>query len=466
MHAVTARASPPAEVTLFQIIMDDAGMECTDHSAAAEGRPAGWPGEPVYLDYNATTPVDARVAEAARPYWDQWFGNPSSDHAYGEQPRRAVARAREQVAALLGAAAGEIVFTGSGSEADQLAIRGALLAGLRARPGGTPRVITQVTEHPAVLDCCEALHRWHGADVTLLPVNGSGLVSPEAVADALASPAQAGDPAVVTVMLANNETGAMQPITEIAAAAHEHGALLHVDAAQAGGKTGIDVAALGADLLTVVGHKMYGPKGIAALYVRAGTALEPIIYGGGQERGLRSGTENVALIAALGAAAEVAAADLAGGAQARLASLRDRLHARLAAALPGRVELNGPPIRRLPTTLNVSITGLLGHELLAATPGVAASTGSACHSGQHRPSPVLTAMGLGEDRALAAIRLSVGRWTTEADTDSAATQLAAAAIRLIGPAGRAGEDAMTLRAGEDTPARTAGGHAEAVTGRG
>jgi cysteine desulfurase len=391
--------------------------------------------EPVYLDYNATTPVDARVAEAARPFWNQWFGNPSSGHAYGEQPRQAVARAREQVAALLGAAPGEIVFTGSGSEADQLAIRGAVLAGLRARPGATPRVITQVTEHPAVLACCEALQRWHGAEVTRLPVDTAGLVSPEAVANALARPAPSRAPAVVSVMLANNETGAIQPITEIAAAAHAHGAILHVDAAQAVGKTGIDVTVLGADLLTVVGHKMYAPKGIAALYVRAGTALEPVIYGGGQERGLRSGTENVALIATLGAAAKLATEDLAGAAEARLTGLRDRLHARLTAALPGQVELNGPPGRRLPTTLNISITGLRGYELLAATPGVAASTGSACHSGQHEPSPVLTAMGLDEDRALSAIRLSVGRWTTEADTDTAASQLAVAAIRLAGPAG-------------------------------
>jgi cysteine desulfurase len=424
-------------VTIFQIIMEDRDMVREDHPGAADdGRPAGWLGEPVYLDYNATTPVDARAAEAARPYWELWFGNPSSGHAYGERPRQAVARAREQVAALIGAAAGEIVFTGSGSEADQLAIRGAVLAGLRAAPGGTPRVITQVTEHPAVLACCEALERWHGVEVTRLPVDACGLVDPEAVADALARPARARGPAVVSVMLANNETGAIQPVTRIAAAAHAHRAVLHVDAAQGAGKTSIDVNVLGADLLTVVGHKMYAPKGIAALYVRAGVALEPVIYGGGQERGLRAGTENVALTAALGTAAELAARDLAGGAEARLAALRDRLHTRLAAALPGRVELNGPPGRRLPTTLNISITGLRGHDLLAVTPGVAASTGSACHSGEYAPSPVLTAMGLDEARALAAVRLSVGRWTTEADIDAAASQLASAAIGLTRPVRR------------------------------
>jgi cysteine desulfurase len=408
-------------------------MNSQQHPAEeGDGRPAGLPAHPVYLDYNATTPVDARVAKAARPYWDELFGNPSSDHAYGARPRQAVARAREQVAALIGAHGREIVFTGSGSEADQLAVRGAALAGLRAAPGATPRVITQVTEHPAVLDCCEALERWHGAQVIRLPVDGSGLIDPEAVANALARPARFRGPAVVSVMLANNETGAMQPVTQIAAAAHAHGAVLHVDAAQAAGKTGIDVAVLGADLLTVVGHKMYAPKGIAALYVRSGTALEPVIYGGGQERGLRAGTENVALIAALGTAAELAGQDLANGAERRLAGLRDRLHARLAAALPGPIELNGPPGPRLPNTLNVSIAGLRGHELLAAAPGVAASTGSACHSGQHTPSPVLTAMGLDEGRALAAIRLSAGRWTTEADIDTAARQLADAATRLAG----------------------------------
>jgi cysteine desulfurase len=406
-----------------------------DHAGpASTGQPAGWSSEPVYLDYNATTPVDARVAEAARPYLDQWFGNPSSGHAYGDRPRQAMARARAQVAALIGAEPGEIIFTGSGSEADQLAIRGAVLAGLRATPGATPRVITQVTEHPAVLASCDALEQWHGAQVTRLPVDACGLVDPAAVADALAGPAGGPGPAVVSVMLANNETGAMQPIPRIAAAAHAHGAVLHVDAAQAAGKTTVDVRKLGADLLTVVGHKMYAPKGIAALYVRGGLALEPVIYGGGQERGLRAGTENVALIAALGTAAEVAAGDLADGAESRLASLRDRLHAQLAAVLPGQVELNGPPDRRLPTTLNISISGLRGHELLDAVPGIAASTGSACHSGQHAPSPVLTAMGLDEDRALAAIRLSVGRWTTGADVDLAARQLAAAALRLTGPA--------------------------------
>ena len=236
-------------------------MESTGRPGmAADGRPAGWPWGPVYLDYNATTPVDARVTQAVQPYWDQWFGNPSSDHVYGEQPRQAVARAREQVAKLIGAAPDEIVFTGSGSEADQLAICGAVLAGLRTGPEVRPRVVTQVTEHPAVLACCEALERWRDADVTRLPVDAVGLVDPQAVAGALSSSTTRA-PAVVSVMLANNETGAIQPIAEIADAAHAYGAVLHVDAAQAAGKIGIDVAGLGADLLTVVATRCTRPRG-------------------------------------------------------------------------------------------------------------------------------------------------------------------------------------------------------------
>jgi cysteine desulfurase len=272
------------------------------------------------------------------------------------------------------------------------------------------------------------------ADMTRLPVSAVGLVDPQAVAGALSSRTTRA-PAVVSVMLANNETGTIQPIAEIADAAHAHSAVLHVDAAQAAGKIGIDVASLGADLLTVVGHKVYAPKGVAALYVRAGTALEPVIYGGGQERGLRAGTENVALIAALGAAAELAAGDLARGEEVRLEALRDRLHSRLIVALPDLVELNGPTTGRLPTTLNLSFMGLRGDELLAETPGVSASTGSACHSGRHSPSPALIAMGMGHARALAAIRLFIGRWTTMEDIDAAASQLTNAAARLARTAG-------------------------------
>ncbi|XRQ09223.1 cysteine desulfurase family protein, partial [Actinomadura welshii] len=238
----------------------------------------GLAGGPVYLDYNATTPVDPRVTEAMLPYLTSLFGNPSSDHPYAGRPRAALADARAHVAALLGARPVEVVFTSSGSEANLLALRGAVLAADVPRP----HVITQATEHPAVLQTCRALERLHGTRVTVLPVDGEGLVDPAALEDALTQ-----ETVLVSVMAANNETGALQPITELAALAREHGALFHCDAAQAAGKIPLDVHELGVDLLTVVGHKMYAPKATAALYVRDGVRLEPVVYGGGQERGLR-----------------------------------------------------------------------------------------------------------------------------------------------------------------------------------
>ncbi|MEU8363838.1 aminotransferase class V-fold PLP-dependent enzyme [Nonomuraea sp. NPDC048882] len=346
------------------------------------------------------------------------FGNPFSSHPYGQQPRAALQHAREQVAALIGARAHEIVFTASGSEADLLALRGTVVAAGRPRP----RVITQATEHPAILETCHVLQRLYGAQVTVLPVGGDGLVDPAALAAAMGE-----DTVLVSVMGGQQRDRRPAADRRPRPLAREHGALLHCDAAQAVGKIGVDVEALGVDLLTVVGHKMYAPKGIAALYVRDGVALEPVVYGGGQERGLRAGTENATLAAALGTAADLAARELADGEPARLAALRDDLHHRLAEHLPGRVHLNGPSQRRLPNTLNVSIDGVLGHELLTAVPEIAASTGSACHSGTHTPSPVLTAMGLDTDRALAAVRLSPGRWSTPADIETAATALIKAA---------------------------------------
>ncbi|MFJ8601734.1 cysteine desulfurase family protein [Streptomyces shenzhenensis] len=378
----------------------------------------GLAGGPVYLDYNATTPVDPRVAEAMAPYLTDCFGNPSSGHPYGAEPRRALAEARERVAALVGARPAEIVFTASGSEANLLALRGAVLASGRARP----HVITQATEHPAVLETARALERLHGARLTVLPVDGAGLVDPAALAAALTE-----ETVLVSVMAANNETGALQPIAELAGLARTRGALFHCDAAQAAGKLPVDVRLPGVDLLTVVGHKMYAPKAVAALYVRDGVRLEPVVYGGGQERGLRAGTENVALAVALGTAACLAADELAAGRAARIAALRDGLQRRLTEGLPGRVHLNGPAVERLPNTLNVSIDGALGAELLAACPEIAASTGSACHSGRHEPSPVLTAMGLPAARALGALRLSLGRWSHAGDVETAAAALIRAA---------------------------------------
>jgi cysteine desulfurase len=393
-----------------------------DPKTTAAGHP-GLAGGPIYLDYNATTPVDPRVADAALPYLTRYFGNPSSAHGYAAQPRGALEGAREAVAALIGAAPGEIVFTGGGSEADTLAIRGAVLA--RGAPAGA-QVITQPTEHPAVLEACAALARLHGAEVTCLPAGEDGRVAPASLAAAITPRT-----VLVSVMAANSETGVLQPVRELAAVARQHGALFHTDAAQAAGKIPIDVDDLGVDLLTIAGHKMYAPKGIGALYVRAGVPLEPLVYGGGQERGLRAGTENVALAAALGQAARLAAADLACGGPQRLRELRDLLHRRLEEQLPGLVNLNGHPAQRLPGTLNISITGVPGGQLLAAAPGVAAATGSACHAGSTEPSPVLLAMGHGKDRASSALRLALGRWTTREQVEAAATQIAAAARSLL-----------------------------------
>jgi cysteine desulfurase len=388
---------------------------------AVTGHP-GLTGRPIYLDYNATTPVDPRVVDAALPYLTTHFGNPSSAHGYAAPPRRAVAGAREAVAALIGAAPGEIVFTAGGSEADALAIRGSVLA--RGAPSGA-HVITQPTEHPAVLEACAALARLHGAEVTHLPVGRDGRVDPVSLAAAITPRT-----VLVSVMAANSETGVLQPVRELAAIARKHGVLFHTDASQAAGKIPIDVGSLGVDLLTIAGHKIYAPKGIGALYVREGVPLEPLIHGGGQERGLRAGTENVALAVALGEATRLAAAELAAGGPQRLRELRDLLHRRLEELLPSLVNLNGHLAQRLPGTLNVSITGVRGDQLLAATPDVAAATGSACHAGSTEPSPVLLAMGHDKDRAASALRLTLGRWTTRDEIEAAATQIVATARTL------------------------------------
>jgi cysteine desulfurase len=379
---------------------------------------------PIYLDYNATTPTDPRVVEAMLPYLTTHFGNPSSTHHYGTAPADALTQARERIARLIGARPEQMLFNGSGSEANNLAIRGTVLA--HTRTGARPaHIVTQTTEHPAVLATYQALHRLHGVQVTYLPVDAEGRVDPQELEAAITA-----HTVLVSIMLANNETGTIQPITELARITHEHGVLFHTDAAQAVGKIPVDVAALGVDLLTVVGHKMYAPKGVAALYARARTRLEPLITGGGQEHGLRAGTENVALIVALGAAADLAAADLTGGEPDRLRRLRDHLHRRLVDQLPGRVLLNGHPIQRLPNTANLALTPNRGDDILAAAPGIAASTGSACHAGTTQPSPVLTAMALPGEQTRCAVRLSLGRWTTEDDIAQAAIQLAGAATSL------------------------------------
>ncbi|MBC6470246.1 cysteine desulfurase [Actinomadura alba] len=374
---------------------------------------------PIYLDYNGPTPVDPRVTEAALPFLTTHFGNPASSHWYADEPLRALAQARTQLAQLIGADASEIVFTSGGSEADALAIHGVALA----RHPADAHVITQVTEHPAVLECCRALQRRYGTEVSFLPVDREGRVDPRDLADAITTRT-----ALVSIMTANNETGVLQPVSELARIAHDHGALFHTDAAQAVGK--IPVSVNDVDLLSIAGHKLYAPKGIGALYVRPDVPLEPIVPGGGQERGLRAGTENVALTVALGTAAELARIDLAGS-QRRLSRLRDLLYDNLEARLPERLHLNGHPDHRLPNTLNIGIKGLQGQDLLTMIPEIAAATGSACHSGAPEPSPVLSAMGQPADRALSALRLSLGRWTTRDDVTEASNLIAEAAKRLL-----------------------------------
>ncbi|MFI6510307.1 cysteine desulfurase family protein [Streptosporangium sp. NPDC050855] len=380
----------------------------------------------IYLDYNATTPVDPRVAEAAWPYVTRFFGNPSTSYRYAQEPRRALQEARSRVAALLGARPQEIVFTGGGSESDTAAVRG-----LAAAAGGG-HVITQRTEHPAVVRTCRALERLHDVHVTFLPVDRDGLVDPAAL-EAAFTPRTF----LVSIMTANGETGVLQPVADLAEIAHRHGALFHTDASQAAGKIPLSVEDLGVDLLTVAGHKFYAPKGIGALYVRTGVAIEPAVYGGDQERGLRAGTENVAYAVALGVAADLAADELDREAP-RLRGLRDLLHRDLRRRLPGSIRLNGHPGRRLPGTVNLSVTGVGGAALIAATPQVAAATGSACHTGDPEPSAVLTAMGMDRRRALSAIRLSLGRWSTEDQVRTAARLLAHSARRL-----RAGQESTS-----------------------
>jgi len=370
---------------------------------------------PIYLDYNATTPVAPEVAAAIRPWLETDFGNPSSSHAFGQRAHAAVAKARTEVTALIGAQAAEIVFTGNATEANNLALLGVA----RALPDKR-HIIVSAVEHPAVMQ--PALHlRELGWDITVIPVDGTGRVDAAAVAQCLRP-----DTALVSVMLANNEVGTLQPIAEIAAMARANGSLMHTDAAQAAGKLPVNVDALGVDLLTLAFHKLYGPKGIGALYVRQGTPLKPILFGAGQEHGLRPGTENVALIVGAGETARLARESLPQITQ-HLNAIRERLWQRLSEGVPGLL-LNGHPAHRLPNTLHVSFPGVSGRDLLAAAEAsVAASVGSACHSHGDAVSGVLAAMGCDAERARGAVRLSVGRETTGEEIDRAATALIAGA---------------------------------------
>jgi cysteine desulfurase len=371
--------------------------------------------EPIYLDYNATTPLDPEVLEAMLPYLCDHFGNPSSSHVYGMRTHQAVDQARHQVAELLGAAPEEIVFTGGGTEASNQALKGAIFAklhGLFGRWARGAHIITSAVEHPATLQPCDFLRRL-GCKVTIVPVDRHGSVNPDDVRKAITR-----STTLVSIMHSNNEVGTIQPIREIAALARQHGALMHTDLAQSLGKVAVNVKELGVDLLSVAGHKLYAPKGVGALYVRRGVTLEPLIHGAGHEGGRRAGTENVPYLVALGKACELARQSLPDATE-HLRSLRERLWARLREAFGDRVSLNGHPELRLPNTLNVNFAEQIGAELLQKVPEVAASTGSACHEGHITLSPVLQAMGVPKHLARGAVRLSVGRFSTEEEIDRA-----------------------------------------------
>ena len=366
---------------------------------------------PIYLDYNATTPVAPEVAAAIRPWLEDQFGNPSSVHTYGGVARDAMVQARNEVAELIGAREDEIIFTGCATEANNLAVLGVVSALPHKR-----HVVISAVEHPAVME--PALHlRELGWDITIVPVDGTGRVAVADVGAALRS-----NTALVSIMHANNEVGTLQPVADIARLARSRGILVHTDAAQSVGKVEVNAANLGIDLLTMAGHKFYAPKGVGALYVRRGTPLAPILFGGGQERGLRPGTENVALMVGLGAACRLAR-QRQPEASRRLVSMRNRLQQMLVAGVPA-LALNGHPEYRLPNTLHVSFPGVSGSELLKRVSGaVAASHGSACHSAADQVSGVLAAMGFDHPRARGAVRLSVGWPTTEADVDRVAAAL-------------------------------------------
>ena len=374
----------------------------------------------VYLDYNATTPVAGEVVESMLPHLTHHFGNPSSSHFSGRTAAAAIDAARASVANLLGAATGEIVFTGSATEADNLALLGVA----RSLAGDKRHLVVSAVEHPAVIEPARHLQS-EGWDLSVIPVDAHGRVDPTAVAAALRA-----DTALVSIMHANNEVGTIQPVAQIAALTRARGILLHTDAAQSAGKIPLNVDALGVDLLTLAGHKFYAPKGVGALYVRTGTPLKPILFGAGQECGLRPGTENVAQIVGLGAAARLARERLPAAPQ-RLRTLRDALHERLNAAVPG-LQLNGHPTERLPNTLHVSFPGIAGRELLSRVAGrVSASVGSACHSESDSVSGVLAAMGCDTRRALGAVRFSVGWMTTPEEIAAAAAALADEAHALL-----------------------------------
>jgi cysteine desulfurase len=366
--------------------------------------------ERIYLDYNASTPIDPAVASAAEPFLHDHYGNPSSGHWASFGAKAALERARAQIAALLGCEDDEVVFTSGGSEANNLALKGVYFA----RRDSGDHVITTRVEHPAIIDPCRFLERW-GARITYLPVDRFGRVDPDDLGQAITPRTT-----LISIMHANNEVGTIQPVEECARIAREHGVLFHTDAAQSVGKIATDVNRLGVDLLSVAGHKLYAPKGVGALFVRRGVTLEPLIHGPGHESGRRAGTESAMLAVGLGKACELAR-DLLS--MDRVRTLRDHFWLELQSRFGNRVALNGHPAHRLPNTLNVSFINCVGAEILKGLDGVAASTGSACHAGRIELSPVLEAMGVMPEEGMGAIRFSLGRGTTREEIDAVSERL-------------------------------------------
>ncbi|MFO7917642.1 MAG: cysteine desulfurase family protein [Anaerolineae bacterium] len=376
---------------------------------------------PIYLDYNATTPIASQVAKAMEPYLYEQFGNPSSSHPYGVVARQAVDAARAQVAGLLGCRPAEVIFTSGGTESNNYAIKGVALG----NPEQKGHIITSAVEHPAVTEVCNWLES-RGFRITVLPVDAHGLVDPADLERAITP-----DTLLVTVMHANNEVGTIQPVAELAEIAHEHDALMHTDAAQSVGKIPVKLDALDVDLLSIAGHKLYAPKGIGALYVRGGVQLAKLLHGAGQEGGRRPGTENVLEIVGLGQACQVAGRDLEENG-AHFQAVRDRLYEGLLRELgDGVVRLNGHPDKRLPNTLSLSFRGVEANTLLAEIgEKVAASAGAACHAAEVDISAVLGAMEVPVEWAMGTVRFSVGRGTTAEEVDQAVKIVAEAVGRL------------------------------------
>jgi cysteine desulfurase len=371
----------------------------------------------VYLDNNATTPILPEVFEAMRPYFSEHFGNASSIHHHGQETRAAVERARESVAALLGCRPSEIVFTSGGTEGDNLAIFGLASEG--------DHVISSTVEHHAVLNSCKRLQE-SGCEVTYVPVDGRGLVDPDDVRRALRSNTK-----LISIMLANNETGVLQPVEEIGKVAAEADVYFHTDGVQAAGKVSIDVQRIGCDLLSISGHKMHAPQGVGAIYVRKGTILQPMLYGGSHERSRRAGTENVPGIVGLGEAAAIAKEALDRGDLTRMAAMRDHLQAEILAEIE-TIGVNGEGAPRVPNTTNIHFDYIEGEALVIALDlkGLAVSTGAACSSGAIEPSHVLTAMGLPPEQARASLRFSLGKQNTPEDVEFALSLIPPTVARL------------------------------------